>query len=726
QRIQVDVASHSPQVDCLQTELTQALGDLELRPTSVGMQSTVSGLRVHGHELDARYWVRNLREPVRFAEVLAGLIAEGYRRFVEIGPNGVLIGAIHECLGNERGVAVASLRRGEHDRASLQQGLARLYASGVTPAWERVNGPVQHPVVLPPYAWQRERHWLWDETTAPARRVKGRLDVGGERELHVWQLEPEAGHRVAGREILAGGTYVEAALRGAAEVNDGGAWEVRDVEWTAILDHGRTAQLVLDQDRFSVTSRGDGESAWLLNGRAKLVRGDPEPRRLDLAAIRRRCPRAVSESDFYERLGRQGLEYADIYRQVREAWLGRNEAVARVESAKLDACMQTVSLAAGWCGGQVRVPVRARRIALGSGFDGEVWAWAQWRETDADVVVLDPTGNVVAEIDGLELKRLGSTHAGWLWSLAWQVAPRNDIEPEPLSGHWLIIGPEAADLAFRLKARGAECVVGAGPDALESRSGWSGVVWSAAENDTDDLNQVVELIQRTLRHGWRDPPRLWLVTRGTQAAGTGVEATRGAGLWGLGRTLMYEHPELRVRLVDATSDLDDVAAEVACGSGEDQVALRPEARYVARLQPLVDVDRHYSPERPAGAQPFRLQQDHPGTLDGLTWRAMERRKPGSGEVEVEVMATGLNFLDALGALGRYPGQSTGPATLGREFAGEIVAVGEGVDDFRVGDAVVGCADASLASHVVASAAAVARKPPTLTWVAAAGQVVAFA
>ena len=132
------------------------------------------------------------------------------------------------------------------------------------------------------------------------------------------------------------------------------------------------------------------------------------------------------------------------------------------------------------------------------------------------------------------------------------------------------------------------------------------------------------------------------------------------------------------------------------------------------------------PERPpAPAQPpargtdvaFRMEYAVPGVLDDIRARAATRRVPGSDEVEIRVHAAGLNFIDAMRALGVYPGQVDGPVRVGIECAGTVTAVGDGVDEFRVGDAVLGTAPfAAIADFVVVPAdGQVIEKPEPLTF-----------
>jgi NADPH:quinone reductase-like Zn-dependent oxidoreductase len=64
-------------------------------------------------------------------------------------------------------------------------------------------------------------------------------------------------------------------------------------------------------------------------------------------------------------------------------------------------------------------------------------------------------------------------------------------------------------------------------------------------------------------------------------------------------------------------------------------------------------------------------------------------EPGRGEVRVRVRAAGVNFADLLGRVGLYPDAPKPPCVVGYEVAGDVDAVGEGVDDFEVGQRVMG-------------------------------------
>jgi hypothetical protein len=99
---------------------------------------------------------------------------------------------------------------------------------------------------------------------------------------------------------------------------------------------------------------------------------------------------------------------------------------------------------------------------------------------------------------------------------------------------------------------------------------------------------TLHLVQALAQTGWRDAPRLWLVTRGAQMvrAEDGPPAVAQAPLWGLARTIAYEHPELactRIDLDPQTADVQAFLRELGAGDREDQVILRGDSRFVARL-----------------------------------------------------------------------------------------------------------------------------------------------
>jgi NADPH:quinone reductase-like Zn-dependent oxidoreductase/acyl carrier protein len=251
---------------------------------------------------------------------------------------------------------------------------------------------------------------------------------------------------------------------------------------------------------------------------------------------------------------------------------------------------------------------------------------------------------------------------------------------------------------------------------------------------------VMHLVQAIVQAGWRDLPRLYLVTKRAQRVGreTTSLTLAAAPLWGLGRCISHEHSDLRCTMIDigdagARDEMVSLFNEISADDAEDQIALRGGERFVARFARFLDADAETEPRTDAGyvvedASPelvFQLDTSKPGVLENLVLRRHVRRPPGRGEVEIRVAAAGLNFRDVMKAMGLYPGIDDGIQWFGDECSGEIVAIGEGVADFKVGDRVVAVAAASLSAYVTTSALFVAQQPGDIDFHQAATIPIAF-
>lgn len=217
--------------------------------------------------------------------------------------------------------------------------------------------------------------------------------------------------------------------------------------------------------------------------------------------------------------------------------------------------------------------------------------------------------------------------------------------------------------------------------------------------------------------------RLVIVTRGASAGFPGGDEASllQAPVAGLMRVVRMEHPQLEPLLIDLGSEPDaaDAArlgAVLADPPAEPEIALRGDERFIRRL---VRVEADEALDGPAGgalavpAGSYRLESTQPGMLDRLALRPASRRAPGPGEVEVQVAAAGVNFRDVMKALGIYPMQPGDVPWLGDEFAGRVLAVGDGVD-LRVGQEVFGVAPAAFGSTISTRADYVLPKPSSIS------------
>ncbi|MCB9147713.1 MAG: type I polyketide synthase [Caldilineaceae bacterium] len=229
---------------------------------------------------------------------------------------------------------------------------------------------------------------------------------------------------------------------------------------------------------------------------------------------------------------------------------------------------------------------------------------------------------------------------------------------------------------------------------------------------------------------------LWLVTKGCQPVGTPTPlSVEQAPLWGIGRVLALEYPELRSVLLDLAADERSVQIqaqilldELTATDAEAQIAYRRGVRHVARLDKSAAKTRATLPPIVS----YKVQMAAGGLLEDLRFAPKTPRTLATREVEIQVRATGLNFRDILRSLGMLNTEDAdvevGEIAFGDECAGVITRVGEGVTDYKVGDevlALVGHLDDTLGTTVTIRTEYIFPKPGSLTFEEAATIPVVF-
>ncbi len=319
-RLRVSHAFHSPRMDGMLGEFREVAEGVSFGEPRIPIVSNVTGEMASAELLcDADYWVRHVRETVRFGDGVRCLGAQGVSSFLELGPDGVLSAMCWDGLGEagagavggESGgtrvagpagsglagagavTAVPVLRGGYPETSALLRALAEVWVRGVGVDWGGVfEGCGGVRVGLPTYAFQRERFWLegqvWGGGVGDVAAVglgvaghpllgaavglaggegllfTGRLSLGS----HPWLAD----HAVMGVVLLAGTAFVELALFAGGQV---GCEVLRELVLEAPLvlegDGGVQVQVVVGEPDGSgcrpvgVYSRpegGVGEELW--------------------------------------------------------------------------------------------------------------------------------------------------------------------------------------------------------------------------------------------------------------------------------------------------------------------------------------------------------------------------------------------------------------------------------------------------------------------------------
>jgi phthiocerol/phenolphthiocerol synthesis type-I polyketide synthase C len=434
--VKVDIASHSPQMEPLREDLLRALVETRPQRVSVPIYSTVMGRVCDGPEFDAGYWVRNLREPVRFCSTVERLLEDGHDIFIEISPNPIVLSAIQQTLQhlNREALLLPSMLRDEEERAVMLGSLASIYTSGREFDWNRLYQPGGRSVQLPSYPWQGERFWIDDQESHGNGERRRRLAGGNsghpllgehlgsavhagtyfwESELSVELLPYLADHRVQGMIVLPAAAYVETALAAARVVFDEGVHEIEALTFKQPLflpeAETRRVQVVVSPRMsgtaffqfFSLQAEVAGQpSAWSLHVTGIIRRASSSVSTpisdFSPEQIQARCPEIIKGAEHYRAMQERGLQYGARFQGVEQIWRRDGESLGRlsvapglrasaasysIHPALLDACFQVVAgtlptLDERVEAGDTYVPVGVASLKLFSKPDAELWSHA--------------------------------------------------------------------------------------------------------------------------------------------------------------------------------------------------------------------------------------------------------------------------------------------------------------------------------------------------------------
>ncbi|MEC3953115.1 alpha/beta fold hydrolase [Nocardia sp. CDC153] len=156
-RLNVSHAFHSARMEPMLDRFRQVAQGLTYEKPRIPLVSNLTGELADSY--DADYWVRHVREPVRFHDGIRRLHELGVATFAELGPDAVLAAMGRDCVPATADAAfVPLLRRDRDEGTALMTGLARLHVRGVGIDWQRVLSGGRR-IDLPTYAFQHRRYW---------------------------------------------------------------------------------------------------------------------------------------------------------------------------------------------------------------------------------------------------------------------------------------------------------------------------------------------------------------------------------------------------------------------------------------------------------------------------------------------------------------------------------------------------------------------------------------
>jgi polyketide synthase 5 len=517
-QVAVDVASHSPQVDPILDELAGVLADIKPLTPKIPYYSATGFDPREDPVCNSKYWVRNLRNTVRFAAAVRAALEDGYRVFAELAPHPLLTHAVEQTADNLDVplAALAAMRREQELPHGLRSFAADLHSAGAAIDFA-VPYPYGQLVDAPLPTWARHRLWLsHDGEESPAHGgytvavhplLGPHVRLQEEPERHVWQAEVGtaaqpwlAEHTIRNVAVLPGAAYCEMALAAARTVL-GEAAEVRDIrfEQALLLDEHTTVgastslsspgvvEFVVESDQGGAHAR---QASAVLH-----AADDDQPAAYDISALVAAHPHRTDGAEVRTGLDLRGVHYGPAFSGLGAVCTGSDtaatvlaevalpsqirtqQAAFGVHPALLDACFQAVGASPQiqtMAEGVLGLPLGARRVRAYGPARGAHYCYVRVTGIDAsgieaDLDVLDQHGTVLVRVqglrcgtgasDGLQRERaLGER----LLTIEWQ---QRDLPEQPHAdaGSWLLVSATAAGdmmstaLADTLKSQDAQC-----------------------------------------------------------------------------------------------------------------------------------------------------------------------------------------------------------------------------------------------------------------------------
>jgi myxalamid-type polyketide synthase MxaB len=522
QRLNVSHAFHSPLTEPMLEEFAAIARQIRLQKPRLTLISNATGREIGQEIAQSNYWVRHVRQTVRFADSIRTAAASGCGIFLEAGPQPVLCGMGRLCLPSGNELWLPSLHAKRGDWAQMLDSAAELWLRVGAIDWDGFDREYpRRKVPLPTYPFERQRYWFPSVGTGPAP-VRGAMrplieslarsplvkETIVSASLGVANQPYLADHKVHGQVVVPGAAYLAMLVSG-AEVLGWPSCRIEDVFFLApLVLEGAKPRMVQAVLTPAATENGDAaaqtvqiavlptdtpgdEMVRLMSGRISQGAA-PAFGRADLAALQGRCRQPFDTERLYEVIGSSGVDVKASFRWVDKLWLGSGEALAqlrlpetvgamdgyRLHPALLDASFQVAGATLDQEEqSETLLPFSIKAMRQERAATGTSWWCHSVRTGPAtwDVQTFDTDGNLIVALEGFEMRKAPASAflrrrlADWLYRVDWQpqlVAAQGVAGP----ASWLLLdngSQTGAELAERLGARGDRCLIVAEGDAFQ-------------------------------------------------------------------------------------------------------------------------------------------------------------------------------------------------------------------------------------------------------------------
>ena len=570
--LDVATAFHSPVLDPCLEQLQQAAALIPEGDAELPVVSNLTGEPML--RFDADYWRRQARQPVRFAEVLRTLEAEGCNIFLEVGPRPILSALGRETLGPQA-TFIPSLRQGIDDARAMAEALVQLYESGAEIDWRRYQGKGWRRIEGCAYPFRRERFWpalARPRASTEVAKRNGHPLLGQRLATPIPQTVFEvfmstdklpflADHEVFGEVVVPGAMHGVSALAAAGELGITPA-QVEDLVFEQALvvpEQGIQVNVIVEAANgggsdFAIHGRGH-EGNWLRHASGSIALNTASPGKLELETLRTTlAPDTQGSEALFQMLAERGIKLGPAFQGMRALWRGEGEALARIElpegleadaarlpihPAVLDSCFQMLGATfsgPGTSGGFL--PLSIDRLLFWRTPPRNFWCHVRAESVGdgSDVAVghfrlADDEGNALLSVEGLQIKRVSQADS----TAPKRRSTRGELADACLAVDWipaplpLLSWSQPASLADYAKAQGTLELARLAPDdGLGDMLERMAVAYAADALDALGISAEGDAQPDTVAAGI-DPKQQRLLHRVREIARQEADAARQAG-----------------------------------------------------------------------------------------------------------------------------------------------------------------------------------------------------
>ncbi|NEP57546.1 MAG: alpha/beta fold hydrolase [Symploca sp. SIO2G7] len=455
--LKVSHAFHSPLMEPVLKPFAQVAAEVTYATPQIPLISNVTGAQVTDGVATADYWVRHIRQPVRFADSMNTLQQMGIKCFVEIGPKPILLGMGANCLvGKETNLTWLPSIRPDAELSTLTESLAQFYVSGININWQQFfPGEHRQKVVLPTYPFQKERCWVEVQQEHVARKsskisahpllqeqLYSSLLKPGQVQFEAYLAKSDLAylleHRAFGQAIMPASAYFEMVLAAGNQLlgTPSITFEEVVIEKALKLEQTQTVQLVLNPNGKGYLWQIFGlalvneEPTWTpyAAGKIDIVKKLPILElNTNLATLQTRLQEHKDIKAFYQQVATQELVYERSFQTVRRLWLSEGEALGQIllpkhllnqpyywHPAFLDGCLQVILAALPADSSETYLPIAYPHFTFWQYPNRDVFSYVKLHSQPgeetlkADLQLIGKDSQVYAQAVGLQLRKARS------------------------------------------------------------------------------------------------------------------------------------------------------------------------------------------------------------------------------------------------------------------------------------------------------------------------------